>query len=88
VCFVEFELSLTLDFSLYSVCKTISCGIVRAFVDFRAINFGGAGLGAFFALNCCSIYVCCSVWNFRTSLVLLELDLDKVKGLASVTLLD
>lgn len=79
--------SLFLLYSLYSVCILNSCGIVRAFVDFKAKNLGGAGPGAFLALNC--IFYCNSdsVCTYKTSLVLLELDLDKGNGLESVVVL-
>jgi hypothetical protein len=54
--------------------------MVKALVDFNAINLGGTLPGAFFALNCKFFFISLLIWHFKTSLVLLELDLESGKG--------
>jgi hypothetical protein len=56
-----------------------SFGIVKAFVDFKAKNLG-VDLGGSFALNYYAVLIELSVCIYKTSLVLLEFDLDSLKG--------
>jgi hypothetical protein len=76
--------SLYLLISLISVLKVISYGTVSCLVLLSAKNLGQPALGGILALNYISYFIWLSIWHLRTSLVLLEFDLERGKGYWSV----